>query len=208
MTDRERLFNKWAATYDDSLQDSAGFPFEGYLDVLRKLHELSSPQPTSRVLDLGTGTGALADLFTRSGANVTGIDFSPEMLKRAQVSVPQATFHQVNLLSDWPNVMRQSSFDLIVSSYVLHEFNDETKLQLLKRLAEETLTPNGQILIGDIAFPDRQSHGEAKTAAGKSWDDDEHYWQADSIMSRLEATGFNTQFWPISFCAGIFQIKP
>lgn len=207
MTEREQLFNDWAETYGDSMQDTAGFPFEGYLDVLRKLHELANPRTASQVLDLGTGTGALADLFVRSGAQVTGIDFSHEMLKRAQLNVPLATLHQVDLLTDWPDVMKQSSFDLIVSSYVFHEFNDATKLQLLKRLSEEALAPNGQILLGDIAFPDRESHDAAKTRAGQYWDDDEYYWQADDMIARLEAAGFNVQFWPASFCAGIFQIS-
>lgn len=67
MTDRVNLFDRWAATYDSSLMEVSGFPFEGYRAVLRCLFELAEPQPGQRVLDVGTGTGALAALYADAG---------------------------------------------------------------------------------------------------------------------------------------------
>ena len=34
MPGRVRLFDEWAARYDESIRDHRGFPFEGYDEVL------------------------------------------------------------------------------------------------------------------------------------------------------------------------------
>src|SRR5690606_2963385 len=108
-TDRRELFDRWAASYDRSLLDATGFPFEGYAAVLQRLFELADPRAGLRVLDLGTGTGALAALFAEAGCHVTGVDFSEEMLARARERVPRATFWHVDLLDAWPAALRERS---------------------------------------------------------------------------------------------------
>ncbi len=49
MTDRVELFNRWAESYDRSLLGASGFPFEGYHQVLRRVHTRRIPArpPTS-----------------------------------------------------------------------------------------------------------------------------------------------------------------
>ena len=56
-------FDIWAATYDQSVIASQGFPFTGYADVLKKVVEVTQPQSGMSILDLGTGTGNLAIRF-------------------------------------------------------------------------------------------------------------------------------------------------
>lgn len=107
MTERIELFNRWAKDYDSSLLDSSGLPFEGYRQVLRRLFTLAEPGPGLRVLDLGTGTGALAKLFASAACDVTGIDFAEEMLTRARQQVPEATFTRDDLLGEWPAEMQK-----------------------------------------------------------------------------------------------------
>lgn len=207
MTDRRGLFDRWAASYDDTLLDATGFPFEGYRDVLQRLYQLAEPRPGLRVLDLGTGTGALASLFAAAGCQVTGIDFSEEMLARARERVPTAEFTRVDLLDEWPAEMQGRSYDRVVSSYVLHEFPDETKVELMARLARVSLAPGGTILIGDILFADAASRSAAHEEWSHAWDEEEHYAAAQELIQGLRSRGLTASFESLSFCAGVLKVK-
>lgn len=206
MVDRTALFDRWAADYDESLTKAAGFPFEGYRQVLRRVFELAVPQPGLKVLDVGTGTGALVALFAQAGCRVTGVDFSEEMLQRARAGVPGGTFLQLDILADWPEVLRCQAFDVVVSSYVMHEFDDRTKVEVLGRLARETVTVGGHLLVGDIMFPDEAAREDARQEWDRHWDTDEHYAAADLLVAALESEGFEARFEPISFWAGVIDV--
>lgn len=57
-----------------------GFPEE----LFARLASLGAGLPGQRVVDLGTGTGALARGFARSGCRVTGIDIAGALLQEAR----------------------------------------------------------------------------------------------------------------------------
>jgi hypothetical protein len=63
--DRNRLllFDGWAASYDHDVEAGAGFPFDGYRDLLRAAVEIAPVLPGISVLDVGTGAGNLASHF-------------------------------------------------------------------------------------------------------------------------------------------------
>jgi trans-aconitate 2-methyltransferase len=56
------------------------------------LLELLAPRSGERILDLGCGTGQLTAEIARSGAVVTGLDYSPDMLADARKNFPELTF--------------------------------------------------------------------------------------------------------------------
>lgn len=80
--DRVGIFDRWAADYDRSVAMSGEFPFIGYEMVLTQVVSKALPVPGLRVLDLGIGTGNLAQKL--AGCEVWGLDFSGEMLEQAR----------------------------------------------------------------------------------------------------------------------------
>ena len=78
-----------------------------------------SRQGTCRVLDLGTGSGAIAlsIAYARPHAEVVAVDIAPAALEVAQMNVQQLKLGNVRLLqSDWFTALRGEHFDIIVSN--------------------------------------------------------------------------------------------
>ena len=204
MSERQELFDDWAESYDESLKDSAGFPFEGYETVLEGIVGGADVGEGNHILDVGTGTGALAARFAELGCHVLGVDLSEKMLEQARLNVSNADFKQLDLLGDWGGLEAQH-FGAVVSAYVFHEFELETKLELLTRLAG-LLSPGGRVVIGDISF----ATAESRTAARQKWQsvwDDEDYWVAEEALPLLEQQGFKADYVQVSFCAGVYTLS-
>ena len=201
-SDRVQLFDNWARYYDAMVAlPDAKFPFDGYDQLLAEVARLAGVKPQMRILDLGIGTGNLAARFVRAGCTVWGIDFSAEMLAKAHAKLPKVELVQADLLSDWPAELQQP-FDRVVSAYVFHEFDLETQVGLLRRIASQHLSANGLIVIADIAFPTVA----ARTTASQHWafDEDEYYWAADEALAAVERLGLQATYRQVSSCGGIF----
>lgn len=65
---RVTLFDAWAAQYDlDVATSGDDFPFAGYDEVLATAVRVVGARPSLRVLELGIGTGNLAERFVATG---------------------------------------------------------------------------------------------------------------------------------------------
>ena len=99
--------------WNASLYDQKhAFVFEygkGLLSVLE-------PKAGESILDLGCGTGHLAQAIAESGAQVVGIDASPEMVERARKAYPHIEF----LVADGREFSFPYQFDAIFSNAALH----------------------------------------------------------------------------------------
>jgi trans-aconitate 2-methyltransferase len=82
----------------------------------RDLLELLAPQPGERILDLGCGTGHLTQEIAQSGAEVVGIDASPEMVQQARRNYPAVCFEA----ADARDFSFAEPFDAVFSNAVLH----------------------------------------------------------------------------------------
>lgn len=111
-----------------------------------------------RVLDLGCGTGALAVLLARKGAEVSGIDISPPMLSQAARRVREEGLEDRVALRelgavDLDTAFPDASFDVVTSTLVFSELSaDEIDYTLAE--CQRILRSGGQLLIADEVLPD------------------------------------------------------
>jgi len=103
---------------------------------------LDALEPPRRVLEIGTGTGSGAAILKAAfpGAEITGVDLSPEMIRIAQTKVPGVQFVPADA-SRLP--FGDASFDLVVQNNVPVYFD---------QLARVT-APGGQVLIASTFGP-------------------------------------------------------
>ena len=203
-TGHREHFDNWSRTYDRSVEASESYPFAGYEQVLERIVRLCEPRPGQRLLDVGIGTGNLAVRLAAFDVELSGIDFSSEMLEQCRAKLPDARLVQADLLQGLPHGL-SDRFDRIVSGYVLHEFEDAIKLRLIEDLADH-LADGGYILIGDIAFATKAELEECRRTWQSKWDETEHYWVAESIEPDLEKRGFAVEYEQVSFCGGVFSL--
>ena len=103
-----RFFENAAAGWDERVQPDGEEHLAPLIDATERLGVTPS-----KVLDVGTGTGAgalwLADRF--EGADVLGVDVSPEMIERARSKADGRARFEV---ADTHAAARSGPFDLIV----------------------------------------------------------------------------------------------
>lgn len=199
-------FDQWADTYDASVASNLGFPFEGYTQVIDQVVQFAAPEIGMTVLDLGTGTGLLAERFARLGCHLWCTDFSPLMLEKARARLPQAHFALHDLRRPWDLDWRQR-FDRIVSAYVFHHFEDGKKIELIQWLIKDLLSLRGRLVIADISFSTPADWQATAVRVGSEWEE-ELYWTAEPIIARLQDLGLAVDYRQVSYCAGVYCIQP
>ncbi len=202
--ERVHLFDAWAKKYDaEGSPTQNRFPFEGYEKVLDEAVRLGQTAPGMQVLDLGIGTGNLASRFLQKGCSVWGVDFSQEMILKARNKLPETVLVQADLLSGWPAELERV-FDRVVSAYVFHEFDLETKIGLLRKIVLNHISASGRIVIADIAFPSKNARTRASRKWAESWDKNEYYWAADETIAACDRAGLDVGYKQVSSCGGVF----
>ncbi|WP_319023125.1 methyltransferase domain-containing protein [Streptomyces phaeolivaceus] len=114
------------------------FPEHRIRPALELLDRVSFDTPPAVVYDLGCGPGTLTRVLTERfpGAEVHGVDSSPEMLRTAAEAAPTAHLHQVEI-SSWRPRQRP---DLVFANSLFHLVPDHG--DLLRRMVRD-LTPRG-----------------------------------------------------------------
>lgn len=116
--------------------------------------EFAHIEPGDTVLDLGSGAGNdcfVARAATGDSGKVIGVDFTPEMIRKARMNAEKLGFNNVEFrqgdIEDLP--VSDNSTDVIVSNCVLNLVPDKARVfsEIMR-----TLRPGGHFSISDIVL--------------------------------------------------------
>ena len=145
-------------------------------DRIRKLHvtdeavenaigEALGDRPFHSLLDLGTGTGRILELFGPTIGRGLGIDLSLDMLHLARTRIERAALRHCSVRQGdiYDLALSAGSFDVIVIHQVLHFLDDGARAI---REAARVLAPGGRLLVVDFAPHDleflREEHAHRR----------------------------------------------
>lgn len=116
---------------------------------------------TARVLDVGCGYGRLTSELSRRGyRHVTGVDASPEMVRRGRELHPGIDLRTIDggdgaVLPFW-----EGAFDAVLVFSVLTCLPSEEDLSNLIEEVARVLAPGGIVFVGDFVIQDDDEHHE------------------------------------------------
>ena len=135
-------------------------------DAIRSLHvaeeqveaamrEVLADAPLGRLIDIGTGTGRMIELFAPGATHALGIDKSSEMLRLARAKLGEqglanAELRQADL---YALPLGDGAADVAILHHVLH-FAQQPGAAIAE--AARVLAPGGRLLIADFAPHDRE----------------------------------------------------
>jgi len=157
------------------------------------LVELLNPKPGERILDLGCGPGQLSNKIAERGADVTGLDASPEMIGQARQNFPKLRF----VLQDAARMVFENDFDAVFSNAALHWMLDA---EGVAKAVARALRPNGRFVAelggrGNIRQLVSSIENVAARRLGGSTPTSRNYYPSiGEYATLLEAHGFEVRF--------------
>ncbi|MDB5669504.1 MAG: metalloregulator ArsR/SmtB family transcription factor [Alphaproteobacteria bacterium] len=112
-------------------------------------------QPVGRLVDIGTGTGRMIELFGRDAVHALGVDRSPEMLRLARVKLAEARLANAELRQGdmYALPLASASADTVIIHQVLH-YAQQPAAAVAE--AARLLAPGGRMLVIDFAPHERE----------------------------------------------------
>ncbi|HXX51156.1 MAG TPA: metalloregulator ArsR/SmtB family transcription factor [Xanthobacteraceae bacterium] len=190
--DRERLAAVRAARADAAQNYFRRHAAEW--DRIRRLHVADAAvedairaaltdKPIRALLDLGTGTGRMLELFAPEIERGLGLDLSLDMLALARARLDRAGIKHCSVRRGdiYDLTLPRDSFDVVIIHQVLH-FLDDSARAITE--AARTLRPGGRLLVVDFAPHDleflREEHAHRRLGFG-----------AETVTQWLEAAGLD-----------------
>ena len=118
------------------------------ISLKRVRMKLAPPIQGMNVLDVGCGTGSDLKLYHQAGCNVSGVDLSPAMLKVARRKFGGSANFKLCDAAVMP--FQNESFDLVLSTYTLHEMPHEHRPAIIQEMIR-VVKKDGRILLTDFS---------------------------------------------------------
>lgn len=190
--DRGRELSDAAATWSGATYERIA---EAFVPTHRRLVETLAPAPGDRFLDLGCGTGGVALIAARAGAEVSGLDISADQLAKARAA---AEAEGLSIRFDKGDAQTlpyaDGEFDAVASAFGMifapdHALAAAELMRVCRRGARFAITawpPDDWFQLGVRLRPDYEG------ATAQQWADDEHvrglFPEAELTFERAEAT--------------------
>jgi SAM-dependent methyltransferase len=162
MTSRDDIlmWDTEAATFDDAADH--GLRDDSVRAAWRELLLTRLPAAPARVADLGCGTGTLSLLLADEGYLVDGIDFSPEMVRRAQAKAGTRDDARFVVADAATPPLKQAAYDVVLCRHVLWAMPDPAAAL---RTWIDLLAPGGRLLLVEGRWFDDAGLAAADTLA-------------------------------------------
>ncbi len=174
------IYDRFAATYDQN---------RGLFDMTNVIGDFfrGLPETTGRLLDLGCGSGEpFARFFIEQGWEVTGVDFSKEMLELAARYVPSMR----TLYADMRDIaFDPNHFDAVTAIYSLFHVPRDHHKALFEKIYR-CLKPGGQFL---FTYATRHYTGQDAFEGFKEFMGEQLFYShktPQELFADLNETGF------------------
>jgi trans-aconitate methyltransferase len=144
--------SQWNAGLYDDKHSFVWKMAAGVLDLL-------DAKPGERILDLGCGTGHLTSQIAEKGAQIVGVDRSPDMIRQAKEKYPALQFE----VMDATNIAFEQPFDAVFSNATLHWIKEPEKV--IVGIAK-ALKPGGRFV---AEFGGKGNTEQLMKAVERSW---------------------------------------
>lgn len=180
-------------------------------DAIRSLHVAESEveaaiaqvlgdAPIGRLVDIGTGTGRMIELFGVRAQSALGVDRSPEMLRMARSKLAEAGLERAELRQGdmYALPLASRSADVVILHQVLH-YAQQPGAAVAE--AARLLAPGGRLLIVDFDRHDKEELRARDAHARLGFADDQiAHWFAGAGLAgdapeRLEGGELTVKLW-------------
>jgi putative AdoMet-dependent methyltransferase len=188
-----------ACDYDTDVRNDKDPIRAAYHDVLAWVIKEAGIDTSSRVLELGSGTGNLSSLIHSCGELVC-IDLSEQMetIARSKLAhIPSRRFVKADILEVFD--CETAPFDSVISTYAVHHLTDEEKRLLFANIFAH-LVPGGRAVFGDLMLQNDEDRsgkiqeyrtkGDPQTAQAI---EEEFFWSIDTAVPDLLELGFQVE---------------